>query len=229
MNTRRHVVVAVWALVAAGAGCGREAPRVDVEPALSERLKAMPAAEQLATLRPLVRADTLDPDLAFYSGNAYYALGTGYPPEQSGAAAAYFDSAIAEYRRAIDADSTMSKAWVNMGLAMEAKGSHDDARTALQSAIAVNPRDVLAYCHLGYLEHQGGDLAEAIRLYRQALSIDANSAQAHYNLGLAFAETRVFKEALVEWETVMRLDPDGELGRTAADNVRIIKQYLETP
>jgi tetratricopeptide (TPR) repeat protein len=79
---------------------------------------------------------------------------------------------------------------------------------------------------MGYLEQQSGNVSEAIGLYQQALAIDANSAQAHYNLGLAFAEAKVFKEAVVEWETVVRLDPDGELGRSAAENVKIIRQYL---
>jgi hypothetical protein len=37
----------------------------------------------------------------------------------------------------------------------------------------------------------------------------------------------VFREAIVEWEKVIALDPDGELGKTAAENVRIIRQYLE--
>ena len=43
----------------------------------------------------------------------------------------------------------------------------------------------------------------------------------------AFAENRVFREAMIEWEKVIALDPDGELGRTASENVRMIKQYVE--
>jgi cytochrome c-type biogenesis protein CcmH/NrfG len=63
--------------------------------------------------------------------------------------------------------------------------------------------------------------------YRRALALDPNSAQAHYNLGLAFAETKVFKEALVEWEKVVALDPNGELGKAAAENVRLLRQYVD--
>jgi tetratricopeptide (TPR) repeat protein len=214
----------VLALACAGGHGG--APATNVEPTLAERLKPMPPAEQLATLLPLGAADSSNADVAFYTGNAYYGIGSAFSPEQHGQAVAYFDSAVTEYRRAVRADSTMSKAWVNMGLALGAKGENSQARRAFQSAIAINPRDVLAYCHMGYLEQQSGNVSEAIGLYQQALAIDANSAQAHYNLGLAFAEAKVFKEAVVEWETVVRLDPDGELGRSAAENVKIIRQYL---
>jgi superkiller protein 3 len=102
-----------------------------------------------------------------------------------------------------------------------------DARGALQKAIEVNPNDVLAYCHLGYLEQSFGDYGAAMENYRRALAIDPNSVQAHYNLGLAFADSKVFKEALVEWEKVVALDPDGELGKMAAENVRLLRQYVE--
>jgi len=229
-TSMRRIIAGLSVVLALGCAGGRGsgAPPAHVEPTLAERLKTLPPAEQLATLRPLGEADSSNADVAFYTGNAYYAIGSAFSPEQRSEAVAYFDSAVAEYRRAVRADSTMSKAWVNMGLAFEAKGGHADARRSLQSAIAINPRDVLAYCHLGYLEQQEGNVSEAIGLYKQALAIDPNSPQAHYNLGLAFAEAKVFKEAVVEWETVVRLDPDGELGRTAAENVKIIRQYLST-
>jgi tetratricopeptide (TPR) repeat protein len=102
-------------------------------------------------------------------------------------------------------------------------------RIRVESAIEANPNDVLAYCHLGFLSHVGGDLTEAMRQYKLALAIDPNSSQAHYNMGLAFAEARIFEEALREWELVIKNDPDGELGKTAAENVRIIQQYTGKP
>ena len=57
--------------------------------------------------------------------------------------------------------------------------------------------------------------------------VNPNSAQARYNLGLAFAETRIFNEALIEWNKVIEIDPDGPLGKIAAENVELIKTYME--
>jgi tetratricopeptide (TPR) repeat protein len=222
-----------WCVTAAlslllGAGCRDGEPAATKPaPTLAQRLGAMPSEGQLDTLRTLERARPDDATIAFHFGNAYYEIGGSYPVEEHSAAVAYYDSAVTAYRRAVAIDSTYSKAYVNMGLAYDAMGKRADARGALRKAIEVNPNDVLAYCHLGHLEQSFGDYGEAMSNYRRALAIDPNSAQAHYNLGLAFAETKVFKEALVEWQKVVALDPNGELGKMAAENVRLLRPYLE--
>jgi len=191
---------------------------------LGERLNAMKPLAQIDTMRALVKHDSTDAQLRFFSGNAYYSFASGLDASASNRSA-YFDSATVQYRRATSLDSTMSKSWVNLGLAYSEWGRRNEARKALEKAIAVNPKDVLAYCHLGYLDHVTGDLTGAMTMYRQALAIDPNSAQAHYNLGLAFAEQKIFDEAVREWQLVIKADPNGDLGRTAAENVKIIQQY----
>jgi tetratricopeptide (TPR) repeat protein len=196
-------------------------------PTLAQQLSTMTPEDQLALLRKLEREKPGDATVAFHLGNAYYSIGSAVPAEENAQALAYYDSAVTAYTRAVEIDSTYSKAYVNMGLAYDAATKRPDARRVLRRAIEVNPNDVLAYCHLGQIEQSYGDYAEAVRLYQKALALDPNSAQAHYNLGLAFAEKKLFKEALIEWERVIVLDPNGELGKTASENVRIIRQYLE--
>lgn len=225
-------LVMVAALSMALAGCKKKTqaehaaapPAAQVDNSLGGHLNAMSAQSQIDTMRTLVRADTADAQLRFFAGNAYYSFASGLDASAPNRTA-YYDSATAQYQRAVAIDSTMSKAWVNMGLTYSDAGKRPEARKALQKAIAVNPKDVLAYCHLGYVEHMAGNLSEAMSMYRQALAIDPNSAQAHYNLGLAFAEQKIFSEAVREWEIVIKNDPDGDLGKTAAENVKIIQQY----
>ena len=209
-------------------GCRDDQPAATKQaPTLAQRLGAMSFEEQLDTLRTLERARPDDATIAFQFGNAYYEKGGSFPVEENERAVAYYDSAVTAYQRAVAIDSTYSKAYVNMGLTYEAMGKGPDAHQALQKAIEVNPQDVLAYCHLGQYLQSHGNYGDAMKNYRRALAIDPNSAQAHYNLGLAFAEQKVFKEALVEWEKVIALDPNGELGKTAAENVRLLRQYEE--
>jgi tetratricopeptide (TPR) repeat protein len=226
LDLRRRATAALLVIVAAG--CAHQAPRVGVEPKLDDELQKLTPAEQLARLRPLAKAQPGDSEIHFLTGNAYYQWATGFGEGEQPQAVAYYDSAIGEYNRVVKLDSTISKAWVNMGLAYEGENKSPDARRVFQKAIAVNPRDVLAYCHLGYLEQQDGRVDHAVDMYQKAIAIDPNSAQAHYDLGLAFADAKIFREALIEWETVVRLDPKGDLGKTAGDNVRIIRQYLDT-
>ncbi|MDH4036996.1 MAG: tetratricopeptide repeat protein [Candidatus Krumholzibacteria bacterium] len=225
-------LAACCALAPGVAGCGKHASTREPAPppSLADRLGAMTPQAQLDTLRVLTAAQPADARLAFHTGNAWYALAMEVPPEHGAEATAYLDSATTQYLRAITIDPDYSRAFVNMGLAYDAGRKSNEARSAFKRAIAIDPDDVLAYCHLGFLEYTAGNRSEAMDLYQRALQVDPGSPQAHYNLGLAFAEAKIFVEALVEWEQVAKLDPDGELGRTAAENVRIIRQYLaETP
>ena len=220
------------ALCMAAAGCKKKAeadkaaapPAAKVDNSLGARLNAMTPQAQIDTMRALVKADTSDAQLRFFAGNAYYSYASGLDASAANRNA-YFDSADAQYQGAVKIDSTMSKVWVNMGLAFVDAGKRPQARHAFEKAIEVNPRDVLAYCHLGYLDHMTGNLSDAMAMYKQALSIDPNSSQAHYNLGLAFAEQKIFNEAVREWQIVIKSDPDSDLGKTAAENVKIITQY----
>jgi tetratricopeptide (TPR) repeat protein len=206
----------VAALILAAIGVGACAPSHDTRGGadLSAVVDTMPPQRQLSYLEGLEAEGRSDAPLYFHIGNAFYAL------EQ-------LDSAVVYYGRALEVDSTDSKAWVNMGLAYDGQHQPDAARRSFEEALKVNPTDVLALCHLGFSYFSRGQVEKAIGYYQRALSIDPNSAQAHYNLGLAFADSKVFPEALREWQRVVELDPGGELGKTAAENVKLIKTYME--
>lgn len=188
----------------------RERPPAD----LGEHLHGKAPEEQLRYLRSLDASGREGAPVYFQMGNAFYTLGD-------------LDSAIVYYGRATGADSTYTKAWVNLGIAYDGKGQPSAARNAYERAIHYNPGDALAISHLGFNHFQSGDVSKAIALYRRALTVDPDCAQAHYNLGLAFAEARVFGEAVREWRRVIELDPDGELGRVARENVGLIQAYTE--
>jgi tetratricopeptide (TPR) repeat protein len=192
------------------AGVAAKDPLAD----LGDRLKDMTPAGQISYLDSLLKKGTDDARIHFFKGNAFFST------EQ-------YDSSIAEFRRAVEMDEDYSKAYVNLGIVYDQTGKRQNARSAYGQAIRVNPDDVLAYCHLGYNYYSSGDHARAMEYYTKALEIDPNSAQAHYNLGLAFAEAKIFKEALVEWRRVIELDPDGQLGKMAAENVKLIETYME--
>ena len=199
--------MSVWGAVG---WCAGDAPGAE----LAKRLDTMSPEDQLTYLRGLVAQGQRDADIYFYMGNSLFSL------EQ-------LDSAIVAYGQALEQDSTYVKAWVNLGLVYDDQHQGAAARRAYEEALKIDPNDVLALCHFGFSNFSRGNTDEAIRYYLKALEIDPDSAQAHYNLGLAFADTKVFREALVEWNKVVELDPDGVLGETAAENVELIRTYLE--
>ncbi len=181
---------------------------------LSERMRGMSPGEQIEYLLDAKAMGENSADINFFLGVAMFSTGK-------------LDSAAIFFQEAIAIDSTYSKAYVNLGIVLDSQGKKGQAELMYKRAIEVDPSDVLAHCHLGFLYHSKRRMREAMAYYLKALELDPNSPQAHYNLGFAFADARMFKEALREWELVIQLDPDGELGKTAGENVGLIKQYLE--
>ncbi len=54
-----------------------------------------------------------------------------------------------------------------------------------------------------------GDLQQAVAEYRAALRIDPDFAQAHLNLGIAYAQMPgQLADAITEYQTALRLKPD---------------------
>jgi superkiller protein 3 len=207
------------AALAAGLACAphggeQMAGTTRVTDDLVAHIETLSPDSQLVYLRGLEEQGRHDALVYFHMGNSFYSL-------------AQLDSAVASYGRAIAADSSFTKAWVNMGLAYDGQGQIPASRDAFERALAVNPKDVLALCHLGFSYFVRGQADVAMKYYLDALAVDPNSAQAHYNLGLAFADAKLFHEALIEWRKVVEVDPGGELGKTAAENVGLIKTYLE--
>jgi|GEM_PF-3489470 len=181
---------------------------------LAARLHGKPPTEQLDYLRTLQRGGRDDEALSFHMGNVFYALGKN-------------DSAVAYFRHATDLDPKNSKTWVNLGLVYDAMHQRGAARQAFHRAIEINPRDVLAHCHLGSTYYDSGDVNKAVTLWLEALQIDPRSAQARYDLGTAFADEKIFGEAVTEWKKVIELDPNGDLGKSARENVKLIETYLD--
>src|SRR6516164_3629957 len=73
-----------------------------------------------------------------------------------------FDSAIADYTRAIELDPTYAAAYSNRGNAKQAKGDLDGAIADCNRAIELDPKDSMAYFHRGIAKKAKGDLKAAV-------------------------------------------------------------------
>ena len=72
-----------------------------------------------------------------------------------------------------------------LGLIARARGLEDQARTAFDRVVAMDPRDVGTRVNLGQIDLQQRRYAEAIDQFRAALADEPFSVTASYNLGLA--------------------------------------------
>lgn len=83
-----------------------------------------------------------------------------------------------EGQRAEDAVDARSLALLAKGRALQAAGNLDAATDTLETAVAVDPRNRQAFIVLAQVAQTRGLPGKAIRLYREALSLDPNDVAA---------------------------------------------------
>jgi tetratricopeptide (TPR) repeat protein len=95
-----------------------------------------------------------------------------------------FDSAIADFTRAIELNPNDDSAYTNRGGAHYEKAEFDHAIADLNKALEINPKSALAYSNLGWTYEAMHDERKAIAHYRKALEIDPSLEAARDNLKL---------------------------------------------
>jgi Tfp pilus assembly protein PilF len=125
------------------------------------------------------------------------------------------EEAEAHYRRAIAIDPDYGPAYVNLGIALTARGDalvrmnrEGEAIEAYREALQLNPANGALHFVLGSLLVRAERFQEAIGEFRAGLVLVPDSAEAHNNLGGALAATGRTAEAIIEFEHALRLNPN---------------------
>jgi len=238
---RSRTVALLTALLAALALAGCRGDVSEMDRALAA-FRELPRAERPAALYEFMAER---PDLAHYAwyemGNTWYerAATEDAPPgaESATGVHAYLDSALVAYGHALAADSTFVEAWVNMGLVWDdvsdgrtpqARRAVEEAKTAYLKAIALRPTEEKARCNLGSLHYRRHQYDEAVKQFQAVLDDNPESALAHYNLAIMFAESRMYREAKTEWELASRYDPDGDVGDRSRENLKVVDDLMNS-
>ncbi len=104
----------------------------------------------------------------------YLALGNRhYTSYQVRALKRDLDTAIRHYRRALEAEPSLSQAYVKLASALWDKGeiNLDNAINYCHLALTYNPENADAYLFLGYFQKRSGDLAAALASFRKAIAL----------------------------------------------------------
>ena len=111
-------------------------------------------------------------------------------------------------------------AHANLGLMLRNAGKHDESVAALERAVQASPRQPAFWNQLGVSYRHQGQFTKARDAYEQALSIDANHADAHLNLGVLLdMYLGDNAQALLHYERYLALVPGGDasVGKWIAD------------
>jgi len=143
-------------------------------------------------------------DLAFdpeQVAEAQDALDAGCKWQQKG------DAAKAEsfYRRAIELDARMATAYNNLGILYLASENFEGAKTALSTALQLNPDYVDSLYMLARAQHDTGDQVRAVKNLNSVLLKRPDFAKAHYLLGVILNEEKQLEAAKIHFERYAQL------------------------
>jgi Flp pilus assembly protein TadD len=84
-----------------------------------------------------------------------------------------------------------------------------DSKAAELYTKAIEEHDCVAdaYCNLGIIESQKGNIAKAFDCFTTSLRHDPRHAEAHYNLGNLYFEVNDFRLAQIHYELAGEVDP----------------------
>lgn len=183
---------------------------------LSEELSGLPPAPRIAYLRHLMEEGRDDAEVFFQMAIAFH---------ESSA----LDSAISWYKQTVKKDTRHFKAYVNLGVLYDDLGKTAEAEIYFHSAVSVKPDDVLANSHLAFILFQKKDYEIAWEHLSKALEAGPRNPQPVFYLAIFFFESRMYREALLEWEKVVELDPGGYLAARARENIAMLQSALNSP
>jgi tetratricopeptide (TPR) repeat protein len=216
MSIRRSIpsngsIAARWAAtlgaaLAIAAATASWAPSAWGQETLKEIL-ALPDHEQRAALEQYVAAHPDEAEGHFQLGNWYYDQFKGV-------------EAIAEYRKALALDPEHFRALVNACIVLEGAGQPDSALALYEGYISAHPKDARVLAYYGETLWSTDRKSQAIDTYRKALALDPRCAEARFNMGVAFAEMGIFREAIREWDAVIKIGEPAEIVDRARENIK---------
>jgi tetratricopeptide (TPR) repeat protein len=146
-----------------------------------------------------------------------------------------FDQAEAAYKKAIEIDPNSADAYSGLATVYNSQKKFEEAAEAsaqamkLASAAATAPGGSAAASastvfNQGVIAWNAGRIADAKKMFEQAVTLDANLADAHYWLAMANLNEGKLPEAATHFEHYLKLAPTGQYAEQAKGILPQIKK-----
>ena len=141
------------------------------------------------------------------------------------------DTAIQDFRRALELNPECTLAWNNLAVAYANKGDFRKATECLNEVIKVDPVNLQAYLMRPQMHYRTGDYAKTIAdLSKVITELDPENAEARLGRGLAYLKLSEYDKAFADFRKVLARDPKNACGLTgdvlACFNVDTIEDAL---
>ncbi len=131
-------------------------------------------------------------------------------------------SAEDEFRKAVDADSTFSQGYNNLGLLVANRRQFFQAAGYFRKALELDPMTIETYFNLATTYLDRGDIESAIGILERARQIHPLNDFVHLKLGMTYYEAGRLDDARRSVEQSLRLNPQSDLTR------QVYRQILQT-
>jgi predicted Zn-dependent protease len=134
------------------------------------------------------------------------------------------DPTVARYLDLIDVAGASPQQLAAFGSFLAQNGMAQQAIAYYNVALHLVRDDSTLWVNAGTIQRQLGNRSAAASAYDRALSIDANNALAHYNLGAIYDAEGEYDRAIASFRTALRLDPS--LGDPTANPQAIVNPRM---
>jgi Flp pilus assembly protein TadD len=192
------------------------------QPASSEAKEALVKGRELllekhdvkGSIESLKKALKHDPNFA----PAYVLLGAAYVQTQN------WTEAQSAFERASKLDPGNAEAFFGMGFALNQQKDFNGAQKSLQHSLELNPNSAEAQYEMGRSLWGLGKWQDAEPHARQALALNKDFAPCHVLMGNIYLRHRDAQSALSEFQTYLRLDPQGPYSQAVGEMISKIQR-----
>ncbi len=117
------------------------------------------------------------------------------------------DPTVQEYLAMIDEQLASPHQLAAFGSFLAQNGMVREALEYYAVALRIERSDPLLWINAGTLHLKSANLSTAATHFSRALTLDPNSAMAHYNLGSTLKEMNKYEGAILEYKLALALDP----------------------
>jgi len=118
-----------------------------------------------------------------------------------------YELAAAEFRRAVEIDSTNDDAVRELASAYEKLGKPGEAEAAYQQAIAMRPQVWMGYNRLGIFYNNQGRYKEAVSQFEEVIRLAPDSYRGYSNLGATYLALGQYSEAIPKFQKSAEIWP----------------------
>ncbi len=114
---------------------------------------------------------------------------------------------IAQLKEAAVLDDSSNEILSNLAIALSKNGKQKDARKVFDRILEEAPDMIEAQVGIGLIMFEGGNIEEAIEMFKQASSKEETEAYTYADLGYAYEQKEMLDKAVSNWQKAIELDP----------------------